>query len=221
MPNGGSDNCMTCEFNTNNRKSYDAELVKKIRDIHEIMDQESRKKALSGLFGEGDSFSNGYCRIRNFEIEDTPYTYCANHDYRNPEHHDVPVGPAFKGDPFMRRWIVGLSPDVESIRERLLQLLSEVNMTPQAKYRPGYSMWEMAIYQVGLFRERRAVPELERVAKMPLEETPSEPGEYAERNPQIYLARWALKVMNTPAEPLIGKEFNSTVEKIDVPGDPA
>lgn len=220
MPNGGTDNCMICEFNTNNRKSHDIEIRKSMQEIHEIKDKEARTKALTELFGESDTFKSGHCRIRDFEIERAPYTYCANHDYRNPERHDIPVGPAFEGDSYQNRWIVQLSPDSASIRERLLQLLSEVNMTPAVEYRPGYSMWEMAIYQVGLFRDRRAVPDLERIAKLPLDVSRSNPDEHPHRNPLIYLARWALKVMDTPPEQIIGKRFESTVEMINLPGDP-
>jgi hypothetical protein len=211
---------MTCEFNTNNRKSFDIELRKGVKEIRKLKDEEARKEALLKLYSPSVTFGSGYCRIREFEIEIAPYTYCANHDYRNPEHHNVPVGPAFAGDSFHNRWATKLSPDNPVIRERLLHLISEINMTPRAEYRPGYSMWEMAIYQLGVFRERQAVPELERIAALPLETFHSDEDEHASRNPLIYLARWALKIMDTPPEEIIDKEFETTVEKVKYPGDP-
>jgi hypothetical protein len=89
------------------------------------------------------------------------YTYCANHPKRNPARIAVPLGPVFAGEAH-ELW--KLPPDNEEVRQALLQLLSAIQETPATEYPIGYYLDELVIWQLGEFREARAVADLERIA---------------------------------------------------------
>lgn len=72
MPNGGSDCCGTCWFNTQN-------------------------KGQAG-FRNADRSVAAHCTIRDLAIVSPFYTYCANHPHRRPERDLIPIGPVFTGD---------------------------------------------------------------------------------------------------------------------------
>ena len=104
-----------------------------------------------------------FCEIRGLEIVSSAYTYCANHPHRCPQRDDVPIGPIMTGDSSGYRELWKPSPDTEAIRVHLLALLQEVKETPGDEYPIGTQLEETVIWQLGEFREARAVPDLKRI----------------------------------------------------------
>lgn len=135
MPNGGSDNCWTCWYN-------------------------SHHEGETGNIGEPHPCR---CLLRGREVLETTHTYCANHPYHAPEKPAFPVGPIYTVDDDMMRVPETPSPDTEEIRSGLLGLLGGLSERPAAEYpSPTRLEWEV-IRQLGEFKEPRAVPGLRRV----------------------------------------------------------
>src|SRR5262245_17481133 len=137
MPNGGSDCCGTCWFN-------------------------ARNKGAAGYGHAGDR-EPASCTIRSLPIEDPFYTYCSNHPHRRPEPHPIPIGPVVMGDGSGGRRIWKASPDSEDVRQHLLTLLARIPEQPRPEYPIGIHTDEMVVWQLGEFRELRAVDHLRRV----------------------------------------------------------
>ena len=74
-----------------------------------------------------------------------------------PEGEDVEI----VGD----RWVWRRSHDTPAVREALLKILADAAEGPRAEYPLGVSLAEAAIWQLAEFREQRAVPHLERIAR--------------------------------------------------------
>jgi hypothetical protein len=140
MPNGGSDCCGTCWFN-------------------------ARNKGEAG-YGHADGPEPKFCTIRGLVIEHPFWTYCANHPHRRPERDPIPIGPVFiyaGGYPHDRKpWQP--SPDTEEVRQHLLELVDAISEQPKEEYPTGIYTDEMVVWQLGEFREGRAVEELRRIA---------------------------------------------------------
>lgn len=138
MPNGGSDCCGTCWFNAQN----------------------------SGRAGSANNDRSipAYCTIRHLPIADPFYTYCANHPHRRPERDPIPIGPAFTGDSTGARTLWQPSPDTEAIRLHLLDLLARIEEQPASEYPIGIYCDEVVVWQLGEFREARALEALDRIA---------------------------------------------------------
>ena len=139
MPNGGSDCCGTCWFNSTHegRAGY----------VRDTVEEPVR------------------CTIRDLGIEVPFWTYCVNHPYHNPTAIAVPIGPAYKdarGYPY-RREIFAPSPDTEEIRQTLLRLLGEIHETPPAEYPTSPRFDEAVVYQLMMFGEVRAISQLQRI----------------------------------------------------------
>src|SRR5690242_30792 len=134
MPNGGSDNCETCWFNSR----------------HE------------GKAGYGDGLPCR-CVIRGLEIRDTYHTYCANHPHHNPDKVATPVGSVYVHGEDRARVAWAPSPDNEEVRRSLLALLEGLSDAAPSEYAsPTRFEWEV-VSQLGLFREKRALAGLRRV----------------------------------------------------------
>ena len=138
MPNGGSDCCSTCWFNKRNKDEAFCE--------------------------NPDGLLPDFCNIRALPIEDPVYTYCANHPRRRPEHDSIPIGPLFTGDPTGAREVWRSSPDTDEFRNHLLSLLAEIAEQPESEYPIGVDVDEVVVWQLGEFRERKAIPQLQRLA---------------------------------------------------------
>ncbi len=150
MPNGGPDCCGTCWFNQKNQgeRGYDH----------------------AGDAGED------YCLVRHTRIKNPLWTYCTNHPDRNPDKIDLPIGPVFvcTGFPYKRE-IWQPSPDAEEIRARLPILLASVEEQPKDEDLAGVSFDSMVVWQLGEFREKRAVAGLERITRF---KPPKNPGPF-------------------------------------------
>ena len=150
MPNGGSDCCGTCWFN----------------------------RANGGEAGGAnhDHEAPSYCEIRQLEISNPFYTYCANHPHHRPERDPIPIGPVtvhkaelvevepghHEAREWRERWEP--SPNTETIRSHLLSLLED----PATGTDEFYLFFTKPVVWVVLdqlieFREQRAIPILERV----------------------------------------------------------
>ena len=138
MPNGGSDCCGTCWFNSKNKG------------------EAGRNRSASPL-------EPNYCIIRELAIRFAFYTYCTNHPHRNPRRIEVPIGPVwedFEGS----REVWKLAPSTEEVRLTLLSLLIQIQEQPGLEYPIGTHADETIIWQIGELREARALEELHRIA---------------------------------------------------------
>lgn len=162
MPNGGPDCCGTCWFNRRNQGE---------RDWHRHRDENIPP----------------YCEIRDLAIEDPFYTYCANHPDRRPDRDSIPIGPVLRhggwgelrrvqaGQPEELvvwegpRYVWKPSPDSEQIRQHLMNLLEDVfKHMSRDRCLIGTNLGATIIRQLGEFREKRAVRNLEWICKGPL-----------------------------------------------------
>jgi hypothetical protein len=173
MPNGGSDCCGTCWFN-------------------------ARNQGQAG-FRHADDSIPAHCTIRDLPIESPFYTYCGNHPHRCPERDPIPIGPVFTGDSSGRREFWLPSPDTEEVRLHLLALLAAMLEQPATEYPIGIYRDEIVIWQLGEFREVRAIGELQRIASF--DPDASEPGPFGRtRQRLVELAQEALdKIVGTSA----------------------
>jgi hypothetical protein len=139
MPNGGSDCCGTCWFNVKN-------------------------KGQAG-YNHADDPEADYCSIREIAIEDPFYNYCGNHPHRRPNRDPVPIGPIFVAadDGGRKPWKP--SPDTEDVRLHLLELLGKIGDVPEDEYPLGFYTAELVVWELGELRERRALPELNRIVE--------------------------------------------------------
>ncbi|MFC1815553.1 hypothetical protein ACFL0M_06305 [Thermodesulfobacteriota bacterium] len=124
MPNGGSDNCLTCWFNSLNE----------------------------GKAGHPENLSaeRAYCVIREVTIHYKSSTYCLNHPQHNPAKIDIPMGPIYIDPEWSgarRVWIK--SPDTENIRAKLISLLNEIPEGPSFEVGALMRPYEEIIKQVG------------------------------------------------------------------------
>ncbi len=167
MPNGGSDCCGTCWFNR-------------------------RNKGEAGCGHSGDSEPD-HCEIRDLTIDNPFYTYCANHPHRVSWKLRVPIGPVFTGNSDGIREVWSPSPDNEDARLGLLDLLGKLPESGYDEYPIGPALGEVVITELVKLGERRAVPELHRIAEMEL----GPPDRFGNTTgPLIELAREALVRLN-------------------------
>lgn len=143
MPNGGSDNCGTCWFNRKNIGS----------------DERGRRPHTS---------ASPYCVIRDVSIDDPFYTYCANHPHRRSARDPIPIGPILVGQVASgfryERVMWKPSPDSEGVRQHLLDLLSDWVKTALSDRYPAFPTgMQTVIWQLGEFREERAVKALQQL----------------------------------------------------------
>lgn len=134
MPNGGSDCCGTCWFNSKNED----------------------KPGYHGSKKEGKVV----CQIRAREIDNPFWTYCINHPRHNPQKIKIPLGPVYSGED---RQILFEAPDNEAIRQSLLKLLEEMEELPRNEYPFGRGLDEQVIVQIGKLNEQRAINSLRKI----------------------------------------------------------
>ena len=144
MPNGGSDCCGTCWFN-------------------------SKNEGEPGYHGS-EKAGVVICTIRNLEIPDPFWTYCANHPHHNKNKIELPLGPVYVGDdyPYSRKVWVG-PPDTEQIRLKLLELLDKITNDAEYKYPSETDLEEEVIKQLTALKEERAVDGLRRIIQFDVE----------------------------------------------------
>ena len=147
MPNGGSDCCGTCWFN----------------------------RSLEGQRGSADFKREipSHCEIRDLDIPDPFYTYCANHPYHRPGRDPIPTGPVYvhratgpSGEGGREEWQP--SPDTEEIRQHLLDIVRLPEEHADEGYyfhtRPAHIEARMQLLE---WRDERLAPALEEIATHP------------------------------------------------------
>jgi hypothetical protein len=164
LPNGGSDCCGTCWFNPRARAA--AEQNPASRELRH------------------------FCEIRQLPIERAFWTYCANHPHRSPEPDRIPIGPVLVGHD-LKREVWKPSPDTDEIRRHVLELLAEIGEPPANEYPMGTYKDEIVVWQAGEFRDARAIPDLERIARFDPAATTGAPFNRT-RGPLVQMAREAL-----------------------------
>jgi len=144
MPNGGSDCCGTCWFNSKNIDPDNQDTKKNIIVI---------------------------CTIRDLEIKNPFWTYCANHPHHNKNKIDLPLGPVYVNDgyPYSRKLWVN-PPDNENIRLKLLALLEKFSNRPEYIYPSGTDLEEEVIKQLTALKEKRAIKGLIRLINLDIED---------------------------------------------------
>lgn len=138
MPDGGSDCCMTCWFNSTHegKRGY-------LPDPHKLPVR---------------------CTIRDFDVESIAWTYCANHPHHTAAPVRLPIGPVLTcGSYPYDRMVLIPSPDSEEIRTMLLGLIESMPERYEERYRSRDTVGDAAVKQLGVFREPRAVPALRRI----------------------------------------------------------
>ncbi len=118
-----------------------------------------------------------HCEIRDLAIEDPFYTYCANHPHRRPDRDRIPIGPVTRhggwagsgmGEEYPRK-VWEPSPDTEDIRQHLLNLLRSIfDHIKHDQYLIGDPLGQIIIWQLGEFREQRAINSLEVLSELEL-----------------------------------------------------
>ena len=107
-----------------------------------------------------------HCEIRDLAIEDSFYTYCANHPHRRPERDRIPIGPVtchggWKEDqPEVEypRYVWKPSPDTEEVRQHLLSLLDSIfEHMLDDQYPIGNRLEDVVVWELREFREQRAL----------------------------------------------------------------
>ena len=110
-------------------------------------------------------------RIRDLDIPDPFYTYCANHPYHRRD--PAPIGPVYVhrvtgplGEGGREEWQP--SPDTEEIRRHLLDIVR----LPEEHADEGYYFYThpahvAALKQLLEWRDERLVPALEEIARRP------------------------------------------------------
>lgn len=143
MPNGGSDCCGTCWFNSNNEG----------------------KTGSHGAIKE----TIARCVIRDIEIPKPFWTYCANHPHHNKQKISVAIGPIYINDgyPYSRK-LWKKAPDNEAVRLKLLKLLDEMNMEQIQTYLTETDFEVELIKQLQDCKEKRAIPGLINFLKLDL-----------------------------------------------------
>ena len=95
--------------------------------------------------------------------------FCANHPHRRPERDRIPTGPVtrhggWQEDPPYAgypRYVWKPSPDTEEVRQHLLWLLDSIfEHMLDDEYPTGNRLGAMVVWQLGAFREQRAVERL-------------------------------------------------------------
>jgi hypothetical protein len=140
MPNGGSDCCGTCWFNLRNK----------------------------GEPGYGHVYDPDLnrCVIRNLEIPNAFYTYCANHPHRNPMKLALPIGSVYTGDSLGNRKIWIPLEDTPGNRQNHLELLRMLSEVMPEEYPIGKPSLAVIIEQLVEWRESRAIPILQNIADL-------------------------------------------------------
>lgn len=140
MPNGGSDCCGECWFN-------------------------SIVVANPGSHSSG-SEENIICTIRRIKIRNPYWTYCSNHQHHNLKKVEIPIGSVYinvyDGDYSYRKiWIDTI--DDEKTRITLLNLIDEIQEIWVSEYPAGVRFDEEILNSINYLNEKRAIPKLQRI----------------------------------------------------------
>src|SRR5262249_8212629 len=138
-----------------------------------------------------------FCVIRNLAISNAFWTYCSNHPHHNPTKINIPIGPVFVARENYDRNVWVKSLDTEEVRSTLLRILSDIKEIPEPEYLAGFAVDDMAIWQMGEFREQRAVQQLEKIVQF--DPNSQSPGKFPRtRKKTVELAQTALaKIQGT------------------------
>ena len=156
MPNGGSDCCGTCRFNRANIGRMDHGMPR-IDDVAAYREE-------------------SYCEIRELQIENPFYTYCANSTVRQRHEVTVPLGPVYVHEwihvknadgvecPVSSRRVWVEAPDTEDVRTRLLACLVDPSLLGDSYPWEGKGLLHEVIDELVRLGEMRAIPILEEKA---------------------------------------------------------
>ena len=121
-----------------------------------------------------------HCEIRELDIENPFWTYCANHtDLRMKRMYAVPLGPVYVHESVVdlvnpETGVRGLAsdrqpwvdaPDTEEVRTQLLRFLEELELLSDSYPWHGKHLGLEVVNELERLREPRAIPILEQIAK--------------------------------------------------------
>lgn len=137
MPNGGSDCCGTCRYNS----------------VYSERARSARPEQLANI----------RCQLRDFVPDDPFWTYCANHPHHNTQDARTPVGPVYASDGLYGRVEKLPAPDQEQVRLGLVDLAMRIPQVPEPEY-PGETSFSVEIIKhISHLREVRALPAVFRI----------------------------------------------------------
>ena len=106
---------------------------------------------------EADPNSTATCELRRLALRRPYQTFCANHHEIADMYRPRPVGPLFRKAPDGERLIDEPSPDNKAVRDDLLQALNDFPGRDIARH---IEFLEVIIWELGQFREIRAIAKL-------------------------------------------------------------
>ena len=137
MPNGGSDCCGTCWFNTINQG--EAGYIE-------------------------DSSKTIVCEIRDFTPSDPFWTYCINHPHHNSEKIRIPIGPVYVHDDTTYSRVEKIpASNSKKVRLELVKLIKKIKENPNNEYPFGNSFNVEIIKHIKLIKEKNAITDLVRI----------------------------------------------------------
>ena len=185
MPNGGTDCCGTCFFN-------------------------SKNDGLTGFGPTSDKKGKSICVIRKIEIPNPYWTYCPNHNGHNHDRIDIPIEPVTthsrdnSGKETRKAWLD--PPDSEIIRETLLIELEKTSITRTAPFPSPTHFEHQVIRHLAFLKEKRALPRL-------YELTQTNFGDH--RYPSTLMTEWISDLIGYAIEALLEiSEGNEYLEKV-------
>ena len=161
---------------------------------------------LSCIFNAQRGEKSGHCTIRNLSLGKPELTYCVNQTYHNPRRIETPIGPVVERHYYPPPIVIAKSPDNETIREVLLTLAVGIQEQPLSEYGSPPYFDEMVVWQLGEFREHRALDVLQRIAAFD-----QSLGFYARNNHRLvtYAEEAILKVLGVETPDPIGRPLYS------------
>lgn len=130
--------------------------------------------------------------IRNVDIPNPFYTYCANHPHRNPARLALAIGPIYTGDSLGNREVWIPLADTQENRLNHLELLRILSEIVPEEYPIGKPSLVVIFEQLVEWRESRAIPFLKHIAGSEIEQE-SPDGLAMPREITIRAARSALE----------------------------
>jgi hypothetical protein len=187
MPNGGSDCCATCWFN-------------------------STHEGQAGYF-RLDTEQEVRCVIRGTVIQVPHWTYCVNHPHHNPSKISSPIGPIYVdsgGFPY-RRELLKDAIDTTEIRAELLRLLDQMPERPPIEYPTSPKFDDAVVLHVMQIGEKRAIPGLRRVCRFDPLATPEDEDAFGEN--RIGTVAYAVEALGALAEDDALTEISTALAK--------
>lgn len=139
-----------------------------------------------------------FCAIRDEHIENSCWTYCVNHPFFNKNDVTTTMGPMYRYAPnHSRRTVIVNSPDNQAVKDSLLEQANKIKEVIDYHV-IDLERDEVIVWQLGEFRDKRAIELLKRIKLFNEKVTVSPPTDVANctRKSLIEAATQALEKIN-------------------------